>query len=62
MLGGDPEDLVKIPKTDPLWSLKSRSRGRRSIGKTLAEQMRRSEFNLHRPTLNVRNAGIHLSP
>lgn len=46
---GAPEDLVKMPKADPLWSLKSRSRSR-SISKTLAEQTRRSEVNPHLPT------------
>lgn len=36
---GGPEDLVKMPKADLLWSLKSRSRESLSISKTLAKQM-----------------------
>lgn len=34
---GAPEDLVKMPKAGPLWSLKSRSRGSLSISKTVAK-------------------------
>lgn len=42
-----PEDLVKMPKVDSLWSLKSKSGC--SISKTLAKQTQRSEFNPHLP-------------
>lgn len=46
MFGG-LEDLVNMPRADPLWSLKSSSRGDSSASKMLAIQTRGPEFNPH---------------